>query len=98
MGHAHVEDKPNVSSSAAMWFGLLLIGLVLAAVNFVQINTKHDAHHEAKVEHTNHHSGQPVQHGATTEAHEGESVKTPNVTGEQVQSQPNLDTATGTSH
>ncbi len=56
MGHSHVEEKPNVSSNAAMWFGLLIIFLLVAAVNFVRISSQHEDHHaEAHTDtHTQH--------------------------------------------
>lgn len=59
MGHSHVEEKPNVSSNAAMWFGLLIIFLLVAAINFVKVNSHQDDHHAgAATEHTGteHHS------------------------------------------
>lgn len=61
MGHSHVEEKPNVSSNAAMWFGLLIIFLLGAAINFVKVSSHQEGHHtEAHTEHTGteHHSSE----------------------------------------
>ena len=62
MGHTHVEDKPNVASSSAMWFGLLLIVLVISAVNFIKVSSGGHGHEVAH--HENHHDA------AHTDAHE----------------------------
>lgn len=76
MGHAHVEDKPNVSSNSAMWFGLLLIVLIISAVNFVKVSSGGHGHDVAHADaHATHDAAHDTEHNkaatttpATTEA------------------------------
>lgn len=56
MSHAVQPEKPNVSSSAALWSVLIFVGLIVAAINFVQAESKSEGH---------------GGHGAATEQHGG---------------------------
>jgi hypothetical protein len=56
MSHGVQTEKPNTSSSAALWAVLIFVGLIIAAINFVQSESKSEGHGE---------------HGAATEQHDG---------------------------
>lgn len=56
MSHAVQTEKTNVPSSAALWAVLIFIGLLVAAINFVQAESKSEGH---------------GNHGAATEQHNG---------------------------
>lgn len=75
MGHAHVEDKPNVSSSSAMWFGLLLIVLIISAVNFVKVSSGSHGHDEAHGNNT-HVEASHDNHVADPNKHQQENAVT----------------------
>lgn len=56
MSHAVQTEKPNVSSSAALWAVLIFVGLIVAAINFVQAESNAGGHgghggHEATEQH-----------------------------------------------
>lgn len=53
MSHAAQPEKPNVSSSAALWAAVIFVGLLIAAINFVQAESKSEGHggHGAATEH-----------------------------------------------
>ncbi len=84
MSHAVQTEKPNVSSSAALWSVLIFVGLIVAAINFVQAESKSEGHgghgaahhaegHEAA---GGHEAAQPehgAEHAASPAAHD--SVK-----------------------
>jgi hypothetical protein len=55
MSHGVQTEKPNTSSSAALWAVLIFVGLIIAAINFVQAESKSEGHGE---------------HGAATEHHD----------------------------
>lgn len=55
MSHGVQTEKPNTSSSAALWAVLIFVGLIIAAINFVQSESKSEGHGE---------------HGAATEHHD----------------------------
>lgn len=53
MSHGVQTEKPNTSSSAALWATLIFVGLIIAAINFVQAESKSEGHggHGAATEH-----------------------------------------------
>jgi hypothetical protein len=63
MSHAAPTEKPNISSSAALWSVLIFVGLIIAAINFVQAESKSEGHGG--------HGAANEQHGGA--AHHGES-------------------------
>lgn len=66
MSHSVPSDKPNISSSAAMWTAIIIVGLIIGAINFVKAMSHDDGHgggHGAATEH--HEAG--AGHGAATE-------------------------------
>lgn len=95
MGHAHVEDKPNVASSSAMWFGLLLIVLILAAVNFIKVSSGSHGHEAAHGD-THHNEATHKEDVADPNKHEKENAVTvPALEGPVVDTTP---VATQTAH
>ncbi|HRO43123.1 MAG TPA: hypothetical protein PL009_09835 [Flavipsychrobacter sp.] len=53
--HSHTEASPKISYSAAFWFVLIMVGLFLGAVNFVNVmghdeGGGHGATHEPKIQ------------------------------------------------
>lgn len=73
MSHSVPTEKTNIPSSSALWAVLIFIGLIVAAVNFVQAENKDEGHgeHGAAVEHAEH-PGAPA-HEAVTEGHATEA-------------------------
>lgn len=72
MSHSVPTEKTNIPSSSALWAVLIFIGLIIAAVNFVQAENKDEGHGEhAAVEHAEH-TGAPA-HEAATEGHAAET-------------------------
>lgn len=65
MSHGVQTEKTNVPSSSALWAVLIFVGLIIAAINFVQAESKDEGHggHGEAVEHH--------EAGATHEAVEG---------------------------
>lgn len=53
MSHGAQTEKPNISSSAALWSVLIFVGLIIAAINFVQSESNSEGHggHGAATEH-----------------------------------------------
>lgn len=72
MSHGVQTEKPNVSSSAALWAVLIFVGLIIAAINFVQAESKSEGHggHGAATEHHESAAG----HEAATEGHTEEAT------------------------
>ncbi|WP_118950860.1 hypothetical protein [Taibaiella helva] len=56
MSHPVQAEKPNISSASALWATLIFVGLLIAAINFVQAESKSEGH---------------GGHGAATEQHDG---------------------------
>lgn len=56
MSHPVQAEKPNISSSSALWATLIFVGLIIAAINFVQAESNSEGH---------------GGHGAATEQHDG---------------------------
>ena len=56
MSHSVPTEKTNIPSSSALWAALIFVGLLIAAINFVQAESKGEGHGE---------------HGAATEHAEG---------------------------
>lgn len=92
MSHGVQTEKPNVSSSAALWAVLIFVGLIIAAINFVQAESKGEGHggHEAATEHheagagheaeASHEAAAPHETTAPAAAHDsapGEHAETP---------------------
>lgn len=68
--HHHTDNQTGSSSGAAFWFVLILVGLFIGAINFVNVmghdEEGHDAGHETHIQSGDHNaSGQATQHGAT---------------------------------
>lgn len=69
MSHGVQTEKPNISSSAAMWAVLIFVGLIIAAINFVQAESKGEEHgHGAATEH--HEAGAGHEAAGGHESHE----------------------------
>ncbi len=66
-GHHHhdTEATPKISLFSAFWFVLILVGLFVAAINFVSVESKSGEEEHAATE--QHHEGATEVHG---EAHE----------------------------
>lgn len=64
--HRPTSNKPTTSFSASFWFVVILAGLFIAAVNFVNV-MGHDEGHEGAEEHGNTHEATSNQtlHGET---------------------------------
>jgi len=56
MSHSVPTEKTNIPSSSALWAVIIFVGLIIAAINFVQAESKGEGHGE---------------HGAATEHVEG---------------------------
>lgn len=73
MSHGVQTEKPNVSSSAALWAVLIFVGLIIAAINFVQAESKGEGHgaHGAATEHHDAAAGHEATggHEAAAEGH-----------------------------
>lgn len=75
MGHTHVDETPKVSGNAAMWFSVLVIFLLVAAINFVKVSSGgHDSHHDAHAtEHAGSGHAEGTDHqGAAADGHHAE--------------------------
>lgn len=73
--HVVEKEKPNVSSSAAAWATLIFVGLIIAAINFVQAESNSEGHgggHGAKTEH---HEAGAGHEAAGHEAHEATTTE-----------------------
>jgi len=69
MSHPVQVATPNTSSSAAFWFCLIFVGLLVGAINFVRIMGEDSGHHGAHgTEHVEEHS--PAGHAP----HSGEEA------------------------
>jgi hypothetical protein len=75
MSHGVQTEKTNVPSSSALWAVLIFVGLIIAAINFVQAENTGEGHggHGEAIEH--HEAGADHEaiegqagHEATTEA------------------------------
>ena len=72
MSHSVQSDKPNISSSAALWAVLIFVGLLVGAINFVKAMSHDEDHgggHGAATEQHDATSGHGTSHGAATEHH-----------------------------
>jgi hypothetical protein len=79
-GSHQTDNKPTTSFQSSFWLVIILAGLFIAAVNFVKIMSKEEAHGSAteqmhnghSSEGTHHESSKPEDHsteGAHSEAH-----------------------------
>jgi hypothetical protein len=62
--HQSTENKPKTALSASFWFVLILAGLFIAAVNFVNVMSHDDGGHGT--EHV-----APGNHGSDAAGHDG---------------------------
>lgn len=74
--HHHADTKPGSSYGAAFWFVIILVGLFIGAVNFVNVmghdeGGDHGATHEPKTEATSGATGHDDAHGAADSTHTG---------------------------
>lgn len=73
MSHSVQNEKPNLSSSSALWAALIFVGLILSAVNFVKAQGESDDHgHGAATEHHAEgaaHGHEDAHHGTAAPAH-----------------------------
>lgn len=75
MSHSVPTEKTNVPSSSALWAVLIFMGLIIAAINFVQAENKDEGHGEhAATEHVEHTAG--ATHEAAAEEHTTEAAAT----------------------
>lgn len=53
MSHSVPTEKTNIPSSSALWAVIIFVGLIIAAINFVQAESKGEGHggHGAATEH-----------------------------------------------
>lgn len=66
-GHSHhVEENPKTSSSAALYFVILLVALVVGLFGFVQSMSHHDEGHS-----NDHHTDAPASHPEGHQADKG---------------------------
>lgn len=56
MGHDthNTDSRPGSSLTSSVWFALLLIGLFIATVNFVDVMSHDDGGHGEEAAHTEH--------------------------------------------
>jgi hypothetical protein len=78
MSHGVQTEKPNTSSSAALWAVLIFVGLIIAAINFVKAESNGEGHgeHGAATEHHYATGGHEAAggHEAVTEGHAEEAT------------------------
>ncbi len=71
--HHHTDTKPGTASGAAFWFMLILVGLFIGTVNFVNVM----GHDDGESHDNSHDIHAPAGHGAdlhnhnANDAHEG---------------------------
>jgi hypothetical protein len=85
MSHSVPTEKTNIPSSSALWAVIIFVGLIIAAINFVQAENKGEEHGE---------------HGAATEHVEGVANHEAPVSEEHVTTAPATEdhAATDTAH
>lgn len=75
--HAQADTKPTTSSTASFWFVIILVGLFIAAVNFVSVMSHdtgghgaegHSTEHAAPAGHENSHADE-AHNNTNSEAH-----------------------------
>lgn len=69
MSHSVPTEKTNIPSSSALWAVLIFVGLIIAAVNFVQAENKPEEGHGEHGAATEHVSGTAHHEATTTEEH-----------------------------
>ena len=69
MSHSVPTEKTNIPSSSALWAVLIFVGLIIAAINFVQAENKPEEGHGEHGAATEHVSGAAHHEAATTEGH-----------------------------
>lgn len=70
MSHSVPTEKTNVPSSSALWAILIFVGLIIAAINFVQAESKSEHGHGEHGAATEHVEGAAHHEATTGEAHE----------------------------
>lgn len=73
MSHPVKTEKPIISSSTAWWCGAIFIGLIIAAVNFIQAESNsegHGGHGAATEQHDSHGAGHETSHGPAVQHEE----------------------------
>jgi hypothetical protein len=65
-GDHHAEPKSKTSFRASFWLVLILVGLFIAALNFISVMGHEEGGHEATTEHQ--HGGAPATHEAAGHA------------------------------
>ena len=73
MSHGVQTEKPNISSSAALWSVLIFVGLIIAAINFVRSENSSEGHGGGHGAATEQHGG--GAHHGTAEGHEAASAE-----------------------
>jgi hypothetical protein len=61
MSHSVPTEKTNIPSSSALWAVIIFVGLIIAAINFVQA--------ESKSEHGHGEHGAATEHAGSAEGH-----------------------------
>lgn len=73
--HSHTDNSSKTSYTSAFWFVLILAGLFIGVINFVNVmghdeGEAHDATHDINTEQaTQHHSGSSAVDSSHTEGH-----------------------------
>lgn len=69
MSHSVPTEKTNIPSSSALWAVLIFVGLIIAAINFVQAENKPEEGHGEHGAATEHAGGAAHHEAAATGEH-----------------------------